>query len=356
MKKIPNWIIASIVIALIIISKYIFFPSEDKNTNNKSNSKNGAPVAANYFIAQTGIYTNNIFATGKIGAINQIQLLPEVNGKITNILFQEGQQVTKGQALVKLNDADLQAQLLKLKTQITLSEQKLERLKKLLSINGISQEDYDSQENEVNSIKADIALVTAQLAKTTITAPFNGTIGLKNVSEGSFINTSTPIATLVQTKPLYVEFSVPEKYFSILKKGTVVKFSADQNNDNQMQSASIYAIEPNIDEVTKTIKARAMYQGNSVFYPGTFAKVFTDIKTDSNTIMIPTQCLISTLKGQKVFVVKNGVANEIEVNIGVRTDDKIQITDGIHTGDTILSSGLMGIKNDSKVKLIKEVK
>ncbi len=353
MKKIPNWIIIVVVIGLLIASKFIFFSKKEDKAAGGGKGKNAMPVAANYYVVKPMGFNNDIFTTGKIGALNQIDIIPEVSGKVTAIYFNEGETVTKGSTLIKLNDADLQAQLLKSKTQLKLSEQKLERLKKLMAVNGISQEELDIQENELNGYKADQAYISAQIAKTAITAPFTGVVGLKNVSEGSFVNSTTPIASLVQVKPLYVEFSVPEKYIELFKKGLSIKFSNDINAVTKTYTASIYAIEPRVDETTKTIKARAMYNGNQDFYPGSFVKVFVNMDATKNTLMVPTEAVIPTLKGQKVIMNKNGVAAEKMVTIGVRTDEKIQILEGLNEGDTILTTGLLSIRKDSKLKLLK---
>lgn len=354
MKKIPNWIIVLVIIGLLIASKFLFFAKKEDN-GAASKGKNNAPIAVNYFVVKPDTFSNDVFATGKVGALNQIDILPEVSGKITGIYFKEGEMVTKGSLLIKLNDADLQAQLLKNKTQLKLSEQKLERLKKLIEIKGISQEDYDAQENEWNALKADNAFISAQIAKTSITAPFNGVVGLKNISEGSFVSSNTPIASLVQLKPLYVEFSLPEKYSSVFKKGMPVVFTNDGVETAKKHSATIYAIEPRVDEVTKTIKARAMYNGPEDFYPGSYVKVFANLGQIKDALMVPTQCVIPTLKGQKIFVVKNGIAVESVVSIGVRTDAKIQVIEGLNSGDTIVTSGLLSVKKDSKLKLLKQV-
>lgn len=352
MKKIPNWIIVTIVIALLIASKFLFFAKKDESAP-AGPKGGGKPVAVNYFVVKQSSFSNDVFTTGKIGAINQIDILPEVNGKVTAIYFKEGETVTKGSVLVKLNDADLQAQLLKNKSQVKLAEQKLERVKKLLAINGISQEEFDAQENELNSLKADQAYITAQIAKTTIVAPFSGVIGLKNISEGSFVNATSPIASLVQLNPLYVEFSMPEKYSNSIKKGTEIKFSNEENEADNI--ATIYAIEPKIDELSNTIKVRALYSGKQTFYPGSFVKVFSALSKDDKALMIPSQSVISTMKGQKVFVIKNGIAAEVMVKIGVRTDEQIQITEGLSQGDSVIVTGLLAVKKDSKLKLLKAI-
>lgn len=350
MKKIPNWIIVVVILALLIISKFIFFPKkEDKKSGAKQGEK--PAIAVNYFVVKPEQFSNDVFATGKIGAFNQVDLMPEISGKVTNIYFTEGQNVNKGDVLIKINDADLQAQLLKIKTQIQLSEQKLERLKKLFAINGVSQEEIDTQQNELDGFKADQAYIQAQINKATIVAPFSGIVGLKNISEGSFVNQSTAMVSLVQVKPLFIEFAVPEKYKESLKKGVNVTFSAETEVSSQTYSATVYAIEPTVDVATKTIRARAMYTGNHQFYPGGFVKVYVNLGETKDALMIPTECVIPTLKGQKVFMSKNNTAVEVPVTIGIRNDKKIQILDGISIGDTIITTGLLSVKKNSKLVL-----
>lgn len=354
MKKIPNWIIIVCVIALLVASKFLFFSKKVEKVMTPQERKN-IPVAVNYYVTRATSFNNDLYTTGKIGAFNQIDILPEVSGKITAVNFKEGETVNKGDLLVKLNSSDLEAQLLKTKTQSKLSDQKLQRLKKLLGINGISQEEFDMQENELAGFKADQAYIEAQLAKTNIVAPFSGVIGLKNISPGSFVSATTPIASLIQLQPLFVEFSIPEKYSDLFKKGIHVNFSNDNLKTEKTFSASIYAIEPRVDETTKTIRARAMYNGQETFYPGSFVKVYVNLGETNNALMVPTQCVIATLKGQKVFVSREGVATEVPVEIGVRTDEKIEILKGLSPGDTVITTGLLSVKKDSKLKLLKPV-
>ena len=355
MRKIPAWLSVVIVMSLLIASKFIFFPK-----NNSSNTKGGAGktsllIAVNYFVVQTSNFENEVYTAGKIGAHNQVELVPEIAGKITAIYFKEGEYVAKGALLVKLNDSDLQATLLKIRSQIQLSQQKLTRLEALLKINGSSQEDFEIQQNELESLKADEAFTRAQIAKTNITAPFSGQAGLRNVSEGSFVNSATSVVSLVQMKPVYVEFSIPEKYNAIFFKGCQVKFRSEKMDSSQVFDAKVYAIEPLVDEATRSIRARAEYTGNQIFYPGSFVNTYVNLGKTHNTIMVPTQAVVATLKGQKVFVCKMGQALEVPVKIGLRTDKTIQVTEGLSAGDTILTTGLMSLKKDSKVKLIKAV-
>ena len=353
LKKIPNWVIIILVLALLIAVKFIFFAKKEEKTPSAGKGKKAGPVAVNYFVAKTVALSDKVYTTGKIGALNEVEIKPEISGKVTSIYFKEGEAVSAGSPIIKINDADLQAQLLKINVQLKLAEQKAERLKKLLAINGISQEEYDIQENEVSALKADQAYVSAQLAKTIIKAPFSGNIGLKNISEGAYVSPSQVIVSLVQMKPLFVEFSLPEKYSQQIKKGDKLSFSYQ---DNKEFEAEVYAFEPKVDETTKTIKVRALYKGAENFYPGSFVKVFVNIGVASNSIMIPTQSIIPILKGQKVIVSKNGIAEEVKVVTGIRSDEKIQITEGLSEGDTVLTTGLLSVKKEAKLKLLKEDK
>jgi len=356
MKRFPTWITILLVIAVLITIKFLFFPKKDQGKGSGAKGgKPSGPIAVNYFVAEKNLVNNNVYTTGKIGALNEIEIKPEVSGKVTTIYFKEGETVSKDSPLIKINDADLQAQLEKNKVQLKLAEEKSARLKKLLSINGISQEEYDVQENEVASLQADKAFISAQLAKTNITAPFSGIIGLKNISEGAYVSPAQTIASLVQVKPLFIEFSIPEKYSYTVKKGLSIQFSHDDAG-SKTYTAQIYALEPKIDEATKTLRGRALYSGNETFYPGSFVKVYVNLGNSSTSILIPTQCVIPILKGQKVFVSKNGTAQEVKVVTGIRTEDKIQILEGLNEGDTVLTTGLMALKKDSKLKLIKQAR
>src|SRR3954470_9338089 len=197
--KIKNLIIALIIIAILIGAKFIFFPSKAGQANGPQKGKPGGGGSKSNvlaYVVKTEKISNQITATGTIRANEEVQLQPELAGKIIQLNFKEGSKVSKGQLLVKINDADLQAQYKKLQLQHTLAEQTLQRQKQLLAINGISQQEFDIAQSQYNSIKADMDYATAQILKTEIKSPFDGVIGLKNVSEGAFISPTTIIASI----------------------------------------------------------------------------------------------------------------------------------------------------------------
>jgi membrane fusion protein (multidrug efflux system) len=304
------------------------------------------------YIVKAETVDNDVASSGTISANEDAELHPEVSGKIASLNFVEGGRISKGTLIVKINDADLQAQLRKLNSQLSLAQEKQDRLKKLFDINGVSQEEYDIAANDVINIKADIDNMMAQIAKTEIRAPFDGVLGLKKVSMGAYVTPSTIITTMQQLDPIKVDFSVPEKYMDKIRKGDKALFTV-QGLDGTF-SANIYAIDPKIDLATRTIQLRALAPNHDgKIFPGAFARVQLVLAQNKSAIMVPTESIVPILKGQKVYLYKNGKAEERKVETGIRTPTKIEIVKGLEMGDTVVVTGVMSIKQDSQLKLLK---
>lgn len=345
------WIV--VVVAVLAVVK-IFFLTPKEEVKGQGGQKGGPmpPSPVTVFVANPQELNNEVYATGTIIANEEVLLLPELSGKITSININEGSAVSKGQLLVKLSDADFQAQLKKLELQSKLAEERTGRQKQLLAVNGISQEEYDISINELNSIKADMDLVRAQIAKTEIRAPFSGIVGLKYVSEGAYVSPSSRIAAIQQVDPVKIDFSVPEKYAGVIQKNDMLEFSLADSKETM--KAKVYAIEPKIDINTRSIQLRAIAENNNnKLYPGAFTKIKLPLKTIENALMVPTEAIIPVLKGKKVFLCKNGKAVPANVETGIRTDAYIQVTSGIEPGDSVITTGIMQLKADSPVKVVK---
>jgi membrane fusion protein (multidrug efflux system) len=350
--KLKNLIIGVIVVAILIGAKFIFFPNKAGQAANSAAKGRSADIPSNVtaYLVKTEKLSNQITASGTIRANEDVQLQPELSGKIVQINFKEGSHVTKGQLLVKINDADLQAQYKKLQLQYTLAEQTMQRQKQLLDIKGVSQQEFDLAQNSYNTIKADMDFATAQILKTEIKAPFDGVIGLKNVSEGAFVSPTTIIASIQQIDPVKIDFAVPERYSFFLKKNGEVLFNIEGAPADL--KGEIYAIEPKIDMTTRTVQVRAICPNSkNNIYPGAFAQVKIQLSDIDAAIMIPTEAIIPDINGQKVFIMKNGKASYARVETGIRTDAKIQITKGLKVGDTVLTTGIMQLKPDATVKI-----
>jgi membrane fusion protein (multidrug efflux system) len=293
---------------------------------------------------------NNVIASGTILSYEEVDLHAETTGRIISINFREGDAVKKGDLLVKINDEDLLAQSQKNAEEIKLSEQQLARQNELLKVQAVSQQDYDIASSQLASLKADKQAVRAALSKTEIRAPFNGIIGLRYISEGSYITPATLIASVQNIQPLKIDFSVPEKYASMVTRGDHVIFTSQSTQEKF--AGKVYAIEPKIDLSTRTLKVRAICdnkEGNIL--PGTFVKVELKLKQTPNALLVPTESVVPVLKGQTVFVFKDGKAKQVAVKTGVRTDASIEITEGLAAGDTLITTGIMFLKTDMPVTI-----
>lgn len=291
-----------------------------------------------------------IMVSGTVLPNEEIALTSEIAGKIQYIYFKEGSTVTKGDVLVKMNDEELQAQLQKALNEKKLAEDNEERQRKLREKGIISQEEYDTVFTRVNSLQAEVDLIKARIEKTEITAPFDGIIGLRYVSEGAYIYPEMFIANLISIKPVKIDFAIPEKYGNIVKTGNRIIFSVEGND--QCYEAEVYAIEPKIDPKTRTLQLRALYSNaESEILPGAFAHIELSLREFENATQIPTEALLPELGGQKVYVYKDGAALPVFVETGIRTKDNIQITKGLQPGDTLITSGILQIRPGMPVEI-----
>ncbi|MFN8293645.1 MAG: efflux RND transporter periplasmic adaptor subunit [Chitinophagales bacterium] len=314
----------------------------------KGGSQQAMPVSV--IIAKAENVESTIDATGTLTALDEVELKPETSGKIVLLNINEGAHVSKGALLLKINDAELQAQLKKLQLQKDVAVRNEDRLKKLLAINGVGQQDYDIALNQLNNIISDIQLLQAQIEKTEIRAPFSGKIGLRNVSNGAVITQGTTVATLVNSDKLRVDFFVPERYAGVVAIGKQVQLEID-GIATPIQ-AKVIATESKIDLASRNIKVRAEIENTKHLMPGSFAKVKLNIQT-KNSILIPSGIVIAEARGKKVMRFENGKATPVAIETGIRTKDAVQVISGITAGDTIISSGIMFLKPNAEVTVSK---
>jgi len=346
-KKTKPYIIAILVLIVLLI---VFFPKIKPLIFNKNGHSGNSNVASQQLLnidalkLQPQRLAEIINSSGTLLPDEQVDLSFETSGRIVRIDFEEGTKVTKGQLLAKLNDSHLQAQLLKLQSQAKLAEQREFRQKSLLQRDAISQESYDQAVTELQALQADIQLLEARIAETEMRAPFDGTIGLRYVSEGSYANPNAHIARLTKNNPLKIEFSIPERYAGQVQNGFPIHFFLEGNPDTL--KAVVYAIEPKVNINTRTILVRAKYPNpHEAIKPGRFVSVQLTLSEIFDALVIPTEALIPDMEGDKVFVYRDGKAYAVQVNTGLRTENKIQIVDGLQAGDTVITTGILQLRH-----------
>jgi membrane fusion protein (multidrug efflux system) len=323
-----------------------------KSENSKAGARSDAVAYIEGVVVKPTILEQNIIVSGTLKPFEETVLMPDIGGRVVSINFQEGMHVSKGTLLVQLFNDDLKAQLHKVKAQRDLAVQTEKRQSELIKINGISQLDYDQSVLQVNSYSADIEVIQAQLRKTEILAPFDGVIGLRNVSVGAVVSQSTALATIRQLSPMKLEFSFPGKYISSVKKGTRLNFTV-QGTD-QSFDAVVMATEEGIDASTRNLQAKALVSGKTNgLVPGMFANVSLILNENPRALMIPTQTIIPEAQKKKVIVSRAGKASFEVVTTGVRKSTDIEIVSGIQAGDTVVTTGVQFIKPGSVLKFAK---
>lgn len=337
--------------SLILLLFTILSCKEKKKDLPTKGGKNSIQKVDAYIVKSTSIL-QVIDAPGSVIPFEETMLQPEISGKVTGIYFSEGSNVRAGALLVKMYDSDLKAQLKKLQVQLSIAKKTEERQLELLKINGVSQQDYDLSLLNVNNIKADIEILQTNISKTEIRAPFTGNVGLRNISLGAYITPQTILTTIRQTNQLKLVFSVPEKYGQRMKPGELVNFSI--TGSTQIYGATIIATENNISNDTRNllVKAKINRMDNQLI-PGAFALVKIDLSKNETALVIPSQAIIPQSRNKKVIVYRDGLASMETVTTGWRDSTLVEITSGLKSGDTVLTTGLLAIKPGAKVEINK---
>lgn len=318
------------------------------NNDEKSNGARSSAIPVDVYVLDEQAITETVNTTGNLKPWETATLRTRTAGEITRIYFEEGQPVKQNQKLVQLDDRPIKARLRKLKSELTTAQLERDRNAKLREVNGISQRELDQSENLVETLKADIEEQQVMLDFSTIKAPFDGTMGLRTVSPGDYLNVGESIGQMAVENTLRLRFNIPGKFASAVKTGDTVKFEI-QGKDT-IYTAVVFAREAQISATSRSMDVVAKVDnsaGNLI--PGAFARVKIKVKAYDNAALVPSESVISNIKGQSVWVMKNGKAQNIEVNPGLRLSKSTQILSGLSKGDTVLTTGLLQVRENTPV-------
>lgn len=294
--------------------------------------------------------TEQLTTTGTVRANEEVEIVSEISGKISDIYFEEGSRVAAGELLLKIDDSELVAEQQRALYRVQLAERAEIRQKQLLDDGVISSETYDVALGELNVLRAELQLIEAQLLKTEIRAPFSGVIGLRWVSPGSYLSSQTRIASLNELDPVKLDFTVPEKYSALMKVGDRISFEVE--GFERSFPGTIYAVEPSIDATTRSLRVRARCPNpEGVLIPGAFANVDLVLRSIPDALTVPSIAVIPELGGKKVFVYEDGVAQPRSVETGIRSESVVQVTNGLSEGDVVIISGLMQLQPGLEVEI-----
>jgi len=360
MTKSAKWFL--IVIILLIIIGIIVYPSikgkigSGRNGNQSepppsAMAQRNLPITINAVVLKKQNLTDKTVSTGTTIPDEEVDLSFESSGKIVEISFTEGTHVKKGDLLAKINDKPLQAELKKLEAQVPLAKDRVYRQGTLLQKDAVSQEAYEQVTTEYDKLMADIELVKSHIAQTELRAPFDGIIGLRQVSEGAYVTQTTIVANLTRISPLKIEFSINERFASDVTKGTNIAFVMETPDGlSHEYTAKVYAVESKVSLDTRALKVRALFPNlDESIVPGRYLSVEIKRREIKDALAVPSESIIPEMGKNIVYLYKNGEAHPVEIVTGLRTESHVQALEGLNAGDTVITTGTMQLRMGMKV-------
>ena len=289
--------------------------------------------------------------TGSLMANQQVDIVSELTRKIVRINVKEGAYVQAGQLLFELDNADLLAQLQRLRQQEKLALLNEERMRDLITHEAVVQQDYDQAFTNLKVLQAQIAELQVTISKTRIKAPFGGHVGIVHVYPGAVVSVNTVLANIQDNSIIKLDFLVPEKYAPVIAAGSEQKFTVA--SDAKQYTARVVAREAKLDETTRTLLVRAVSKNpGRVLLPGQSARLHLALHSSNDALMVSSQALMPSSQGYSVYVVKNNQVQLSPVEVGQRGPYAVEILKGVNNGDTVVTSNLLRLSPGAGVHFV----
>jgi membrane fusion protein (multidrug efflux system) len=300
------------------------------------------PLIAAVHIVKTSPFAQTLSTVGTLRANEAVTLVSELSRRLVKIHVQEGTEVAADALLFKLDDSDLVAELGEIEVRLKLASANKQRVDNLMARSAISQQEIDISTSELNLLQAQRNTKAVQIAKTEIRAPFGGRVGVRQVSEGAFVTPTTPLITLQDVSRIKVDFPLPERYSGEVKPGQ--KFTFTVAGNGELFEGTVTVLEPAIDATTRSLLVRGLCSAPKGLLPGGFAEVTLTLDELAHGFMVPSQAIVPSPRGQGLYLIAEGKAKLQAVEIGIRTDDQVQILRGVKEGDVVATTNLLRIR------------
>jgi membrane fusion protein (multidrug efflux system) len=317
------------------------------------------PQTVSTVVAQESTWQPTVEALGSFSASQQASLSAEVSGLVTSIQFDSGQKVYAGQTLVELNPGPLKAQLAQLEAQAALAELNLRRDEAQLKVQAISQAAVDTDRATLKSARAQVAAQKALIAQKTISAPFPGQLGIRQVNLGQYLAPGAPVVTLQKLDPMDIDFTVPQSQIDLVRVGMEAQVETS-SVPGQTFSGRVTAIEPQLDTATRNLKVRArLANPNNILLPGVFATVRLNQGQPAQYVTLPNAAVTYNPYGATVFIVSdqgksadgkpNLTVKQRFITTGATRGDQVAIVKGVRAGETVVTAGQLKLHNGASV-------
>ena len=313
------------------------------------------PETISSAVAHPEQWQDTFNAVGSVTAVQGVTVTPEIAGTISEIDFESGALVAKGDLLVRFDTSTEEAQLKALNAQLEWTRVSVERTRKLRSDNTVSQSELDQAEASWQQAKANADATSAVIVKKTIRAPFAGKLGIRQINLGEYVDAGKPIVSLQALNPVYADFSLPQQDLAEIKTGMKVRVSTDTYTNKQFEGV-LTAINPDLDQTTRSVRLQATFDNpDQLLRPGMFARIEVLLPSDQNVLVIPATSILSAPYGDSVYVIEkatNGPGSVVRqqfVRTGRSRGDFITVESGLKAGDHVVSAGLFKLRNGAAV-------
>ncbi len=348
-KRLSLCILSAICISTAIIAQVVMAKSNDKA---QSASTQSTAVLVNAAVVKTANIPNTISALGSLSAKQSVTISSEVEGRIDQIFFKNGQLVAKGMPIIKLDDASAQADYEQAVTKLNLDTKNYQRMK--LVGDAVSQQDLEEAKATVKSDQADVSSKLAALHQKEINAPFTGKLGSFQVSVGDYVSAGQAMVPLVNTKELRADYTISEDLIPEIKLGQLIKLTVSAY-PNQNFYGTVNFISPSVDPTTRAVAIQALVNNNDEkLSPGMFIHISQELNVDKGAVVVPEDAVSANIKGHLVFKINNGHAEQVQVNVGNHNNGMVQVLSGLKPGDVIVVAGQQKLSDGSAVKILNQ--
>jgi membrane fusion protein, multidrug efflux system len=345
-----------LAVAGLIVLVVLLLPRIQGGSESAQAAEDGSPIVGRTMVVEVTplepiLLRDRSVTTGTLLANEFVELRSEASGRLVEISFSEGDPVRAGDLLARINDDDLQARLRQVQARRELVEQREFRQRRLLEEGGVSREIYEATVGELDVLQADMDVLRAEIRRTEVRAPFDGMVGFRMVSPGSYLTPDRIITTLQDLDPLRLEFSLPIRYAGRVSRGSQVSFAVEGLENEYL--ASIYAIDPALEEGTRTLRVRAQVPNpGGRLLPGAFARVEVILEEIPDALVVPSIAVRPSLEGPLVFIYRDGRAEAVPVELGLRTRDGVQVLRGLSAGDMVILTGFQQLRDGMAVEAL----
>ena len=354
-----NMVVVAIFVAAMVIATVFYFVSGSGGQQSGGAMAQGGgrpPPVVLVGDVEVGTVRRQLSAVGTLRSNESVVIQPEIAGRVAGIFFDEGMAVDKGARLIALDDAIFRAELQQAKARLALRRANHDRAKDLFKRGAASARNLDEALAEMRVAEADVALAQARLDKGTISAPFDGILGLRSVSLGDYVNPGQRIVNIEDIDPIKVDFRVPENYAGLVGLDQKIAIDVDALPGRQFVGR-VYAIDPLIDPSGRAVTLRATVANeSSELRPGMFARVKLTVAEHDDALLVPETAIFARGQDQFVYRVVDGKAVMAEVRTGIRRDGKVEIVEGISKTDRIVFEGHIKLQDGSPLKAIEAEK